>query len=54
MEEVYTCICGKQKWEIGNRIIKCVCGQQFPLYSPLMEPKEFNEFIKSTADQTDG
>ena len=53
MAEVYTCICGGQRWTVYGAKIECdKCGKEYELMwdvgidGQLETPKEFNERIK--------
>ena len=53
MAEVYTCICGGQRWTILGGEIECdKCGKEYMLMwdvgidGQMESPKEFNERIK--------
>ena len=42
MEEVYTCLCGNQEWNIHDKVIKCTqCKREFILKC-LIQPWRFN------------
>jgi len=57
MVEVYTCVCGGQRWTIYGTEIKCdKCGKEYELMwevgidGQIESPKEFNERIKKEKD----
>ena len=53
MAEIYTCVCGGQRWSICGAEIECdKCGKEYTLMwdvgidGQMETPKEFNERIK--------
>jgi len=53
MAEVYTCVCGGQRWTICGAKIECdKCGREYILMwdvgidGQMESPKEFNERVK--------
>jgi hypothetical protein len=50
MAEIYTCICGGQRWTIFGPIIECdKCGKEYGLSwldDEIETPKDFNDRIK--------